>query len=447
MLPYTPLHHLLMAELGFPVVATSGNLSEEPICIEEHEALERLGSIADLFLVHDRPILRHVDDSVVREMAGRELVIRRARGFAPLPVYVTRELPSLIAVGPHQKNTIATSVGTQIFVSQHIGDLETVQSFDAFTRVNQAFRELYHVVPRAIACDMHPDYLSTLYAGRATEPVVAIQHHFAHALSCMAENQLQPPVLAITWDGSGYGADGTIWGGEFLRVTETGYERVAHLRTFALPGGEKAVKEPRRVALALLYATFGKDAFSLDLPTLRAFTADELNLLRTMLQRGVSTPVTSSAGRLFDGVASLIGLRQTCGFEGQAAMELEFAIEGEDCEDSYPFELRAASGTATLDWEPMIRSIAHDSSPRSAIARRFHNTLAKMAVAVAQRVGEPKVVLSGGCFQNRYLTEVVIRHLQRAGFHAYWHQRIPPNDGGVALGQLMGAAAALSQGR
>jgi len=444
MLPYTPLHHLIMQELQFPVVATSGNLSEEPICTDEHDALERLREIADVFLVHDRPIVRHVDDSVVREMAGRELVLRRARGFAPLPVQVQSSMPTVIGVGPHQKNTIATSVGQQVFVSQHIGDLETAQSLHAFEAVNDAFRELYELKPAAVACDMHPDYISTSYAAHSREPVISVQHHYAHVLSCMAENQLNPPVVGITWDGSGFGTDGTIWGGEFLRVAANGFERVAHFRTFRLPGGEKSVKEPRRTALGLLYEIYGDAAFELDIPPVHAFEKAELRVLRSMLRQNVNTPVTSSAGRLFDAVAAIAGIRQICGFEGQAAMESEFAIIGDHCDASYPFELRGCS-PFVIDWEPMLQAILTRRQSAPAIAQSFHNTLARIALAVAERVGEPKVVLSGGCFQNRYLTEAVIHHLQQAGFRAYWHQRIPPNDGGIALGQVVAAGIELDR--
>ncbi len=447
MLPYTPLHHLLMKELGFPVIATSGNLSEEPICTDEHEALKRLHGIADVFLVHDRPILRHVDDSLVREVAGRELVLRRARGFAPLPVQVAGELPTLIAVGPHQKNTIASSVREQVFVSQHIGDLETAQSLEAFERVNTAFRDLYELKPAALACDMHPDYLSTQYAKRAGEKVITVQHHYAHVLSCMAENRVAAPVLGVAWDGSGYGPDGTVWGGEFLRVTQAGYERVAHLRTFRLPGGEKAVKQPRRVALAMLYEIYGEAAFSMDVAPVRAFSGEELRVLQSMMQRELNSPRTSSVGRLFDAIASLTGLRQVCGFEGQAAMELEFAIGDRTSDESYGFTLRPGEDGLVLDWEPLVRGVVADASPLATKAQKFHNTLSRIIIAVAERVGEPQVMLSGGCFQNRYLSEVVIRHLQAAGFHAYWHQRIPPNDGGIALGQIMAAAAELARGQ
>jgi hydrogenase maturation protein HypF len=452
MLPYTPLHHLLMQELGIPVVATSGNVSDEPICTREQDAVLRLEGIADLFLVHNRPIVRHVDDSVVRVMAGRELVLRRARGFAPLPVLIKEAAPSVIAVGAHQKNAVAACVGNQVFISQHIGDLETVPAYGAFEQVLADFADLYELHPTAMACDQHPDYFSTQYARKQEGvEVVAVQHHYAHALSCMAENQLDPPALGISWDGSGYGPDGTVWGGDFLRITSEGFERFAHLRTFALAGGEKAVKEPRRVALAILREIFGPEVDGLDeVATVQAFTADERRLLGQMIDQDVRSPRTSSAGRLFDGVASIIGLRQVCRFEGQAAMELESLTHGIVTEASFPFDLLKGEGGIKVDWAPMIRAIVDDIrgalSP-GLVATKFHNTLVEMMVRVAKESGEEKIVLSGGCFQNRYLTERAVLRLRAEGLRPYWHQRVPPNDGGIALGQIVAVAWANSKSK
>jgi len=440
MLPGTPLHHLLLRELGFPVVATSGNLSEEPICTDEHEAVARLRGIADLFLVHNRPILRHVDDSVVREVCGRELVLRRARGLAPLPIQSEGQAFPVLAVGGQQKNTIAAAVGSQIFISQHVGDLATETSHQAFQSVISAFGRLYDFTPKAIACDLHPDYLSTQYAERSGLPLFKVQHHHAHILSCMAENHLRPPVLGLAWDGSGMGADGTVWGGEILHVTSAGFRRVAHLRPFLLPGNSKAVREPRRVALAILYEIFGDDAFSLDIPAVRAFTPAELGPLQTMLRQRLNTPTTTSAGRLFDAFASLLNLRQLASFEGQAAMELEFALTGTQEDTSYPYVVRTQGDALWLDWEPAVRAVLAEPAVVPAVASaRFHNTLVSMAVDVATRIGERNVVLSGGCFQNRFLTERMVLRLLGAGYRPYWHQRVPPNDGGIALGQIMAA--------
>jgi hydrogenase maturation protein HypF len=451
MLPYTPLHHLLMVELGFPVVATSGNLSDEPICTDEQEALERLGGIADLFLVHNRPIERHVDDSIVRVILGREIVLRRARGYAPLPIHLKEPVPSLMAVGPHLKNTIAASVGDEVFISQHIGDLETSQAVDAFNRVNESFRSLYELEPSAVACDLHPDYISTQIARRNSIPVIAVQHHYAHVLSCMAENELDPPVLGVSWDGTGYGTNATVWGGEFLLVNDRGFRRAAHFRTFPLPGGDKAVKEPRRCAIGLLYEIYGDSLFTMsDLHPLRAFSPEKLKPIQSMLDRKINSPITSSAGRLFDAIASIMGLRQVMRFEGQAAMELEFATDGTETSENYSVELIEPDGDDApliFDWQQMTKEILEDvrgQIPTGIISAKFHNTLAEAIVAVANRLNEERIVLTGGCFQNKYLTERSIIRLREEGFRPYWHQRVPPNDGGIALGQIIAASLELA---
>ena len=317
MLPYAPLHHILLRILNIPIVATSGNLSDEPICTDEREALSRLSGIADLFLVHNRPIARHVDDSVVRVVLDREMVLRRARGYAPLPVHVGRPLPPLLAVGAHLKNAVAVSNRTEVFLSQHIGDLETTQAFDAFRRVCGDLTGLYDLKPQAVACDSHPDYLSTRHADAVGLPVIRVQHHHAHVLACMAENGLSAPVLGVSWDGTGYGLDRTVWGGEFLRVTDAAWDRVAHLRPFPLPGGEQAVKEPRRTAIGLLYEMLGDDCLAReDLAPVRSFEPRDRRLLAQALAHRINTPVTSSAGRLFDAVAALLGLRLAVRFEG-----------------------------------------------------------------------------------------------------------------------------------
>jgi len=452
MLPYTPLHHLLMRDAGYPIVATSGNLSDEPICTDEHEAVERLGTIADLFVVHDRPIARHVDDSVVRVVAGRPQVLRRARGFAPLPIVLPAGKPMapMVAVGAHLKNSVAISLGRQIFISQHIGDLDSEPARDAFRRVIDDLGRLWDLEPRAVVCDEHPDYVSTRYATESGSRVLRCQHHYAHVLACMAENEVTAPALGVSWDGTGLGSDGTIWGGEFLLAKGQSFERVAHLRTFRLPGGESAIKQPWRTAIGLLYEIYGDDLFEMaDLAPLRGRPQRELDLLRTVLRRGVNAPVTSSAGRLFDAVSALLAPRERIAFEGQAAMELEFALDESAAGEPYPIEVRdSPAGGAIVDWEPMVRAILDDLSegvPPGRISTRFHDALVEAIAAVARRVGEPRVVLTGGCFQNRYLTERSEARLRRDGFHVYWHQRVPPGDGGIALGQLVSAAAAAEE--
>lgn len=443
MIPYTPLHHLLLAELGFPVVATSGNFSSEPLCIDNDEALEKLGRIADLFLVHDRPIARRVDDSVVMVAANDVVTLRRARGYAPMPV----DLPAsdtIAAVGAQQKNAVALLHNGHVFLSQHIGDLDSAPAFDSFKRTLTDLETLYEARPEAIVCDLHPDYASTQYAARSGRTVAPVQHHYAHVLSCMAEHHLAAPLLGIAWDGTGYGTDGTIWGSEFLHITERAFTRVAHLRPFPLPGGDAASLEPRRSLLGLLYAQYGDL-----LPRDRLeFKTNELNLLLSALRAGVNTPHTSSMGRLFDAVAALTGLRQKCTFEGQAAMALEFAALETRTDECYPFEITSVTNEngaseRIIEWKPMIAAMMMDTNI-SLISARFHNTLAAIVVTLAQEAGLPLVVLTGGCFQNRTLLERCIGSLRAAGFIPYWQQRIPPNDGGIALGQI---AAALREER
>lgn len=452
MLPYTPLHLVLLDEIGGPVVATSGNISDEPICTDESEALERLGGIADLFLVHDRPIVRHVDDSIVRVMLGRELVLRRARGYAPLPVPLRTEGPPTVAVGGHLKNTVAVTAGSNAFISQHIGDLGTQPSTEAFLAVTASLETLFDVRPELAVADLHPDYLSTKYAASLGLPTVRVQHHYAHVAACMAENEIDGSVLGVSWDGTGYGPDGTVWGGEFLLTGDRSFTRAACLRPFSLPGGERAVREPRRSALGLLYAMLGEAVAATPGVPLGAFAPDERQVLLQALRRGLHAPVTTSAGRLFDAVAAVLGLCERSSFESQAAMELEFAVDPAVA-DAYPFALDdrvdrfAPEGgwhapRLVTDWEPMVRALLADQqagAPVGTMAARFHNMLVELIVAVAARVGERRVVLTGGCFQNRRLTERTVVRLGEAGFTPYWHQRVPPNDGGLSLGQIAAA--------
>ncbi len=491
MLPYTPLHHLLLRETGFPVVATSGNLSDEPICTDEVEAMRRLGHIADVFLVHDRPIARHVDDSVAWIVRGVPRLLRRARGYAPLPVTLKDAAPTILAVGAHLKNTVALSVGRHVFISQHIGDLETPEAMAAFERVIADFLQLYEAQPVAIAHDIHPEYLSTKWAREyfgfrisdfgltnddspqirnpqsTIRNLVAVQHHHAHLAACLAENAVDGPALGVTWDGTGYGTDGTIWGGEFLLGDASGFERVAHLRPFRLPGGDAAMKEPRRVALALLWELFGDAALEMDdLAPIRALRPTERKLLAQMLAKGINAPITTSAGRLFDGIAALIGLHQQVSFEGQAAMALEFAANAREA-GAYPVTLTTDDGRQTVDgpqivevvgrrssvvvdWRPLLEAVLTDLRRGVAtgiMAARFHNALVEAIVAVAQAAGKRRVALTGGCFQNRLLTERAAERLERAGFEVLLHRLVPPNDGGISLGQVAIAAARLNAER
>ena len=450
MLPYTPLHHLLLRALKRPIVATSGNLTDEPICTDEHEALVRLGGIADLFLVHNRPIVRYVDDSVVRILSGRELVLRRSRGYAPLPFSVERRLPDAIAVGGHLKSTVAIARNTSIFISQHLGDLATEQALRSFRATIRDFVTLYDLKPSIVVADKHPDYISHSEARELGLPVQDVQHHVAHVAACMAENALTGEVLGVSWDGTGWGDDGTIWGGEFLAMHEGGYKRVGAVRSFLLPGGEAAMREPRRSAIGMLNELSPGLPEAYDaLPCLDGWNTEEKSLIRRTLEQRINTPRTSSAGRLFDGVASLLGLRQAISFEGQAAMELEWLATSATDSIPLPVAIRpGSSGTdlgtkiIVLDWTPCLQGILEalkEGIPPATIARGFHAAMAQGIARVVKLVGQQRVVLSGGCFQNALLTTMVVRELREQGFTPYWHQRVPPNDGGISLGQLYAA--------
>ncbi|MFC5581137.1 carbamoyltransferase HypF [Rhodanobacter terrae] len=445
MLPYTPLHHLLMHELGFPLVATSGNRGEEPIVIDEAQALARLDGLADSFLVHDRPILHRVDDSVVRLIAGQETVLRRARGYAPLSLDAPAISAPLLALGGHQKNTVALGVNGRIVLGPHVGDLGDAETRAAYASSVEDLLQLYRVQPQAVACDRHPDYYSTRLAEGFGLPVRRVPHHLAHVLAGMLDNGLDGPVLGVAWDGNGYGDDGTLWGGEFIVVDEAGYRRVAQLWPFRLPGGEVAMREPRRAALGALHAVFGEAALSMDaLAPVASLAPAERPVLARMLARGVNAPATSSAGRLFDAVASILGLCQKASFEGEAAMAVEFAATRAESAVSLPTPTVSEAGDACLvDWRPMLAAIveAHRAGvPAEALAAAFHEALAGAIVAMAMRVGQPRVLLTGGCFQNARLTERSVQRLRDASLIPYWHHRIPPNDGGLAAGQIAFAA-------
>ena len=440
MLPSTPLHHLLTADLGFPIIATSGNLANEPICTNEQEALQRLSGIADLFLVHNRPISRPLDDSVVRVIAQRPVLLRRARGYAPLPLKLpkTGVKPKVLALGAHLKNTIAISIEDQVFLSQHIGDLDNEPSFKAFEQVIDTLQQLYDFTPDLVACDCHPDYVSSQYALQLGKPIITVQHHQAHVLAAIADNQLWgESVLGVAWDGTGYGLDGTIWGGEFFLVKgdSLGCERIASFLRFPLPGGDMAIKQPRRTLLGLLHQ------LNLDYDVQQYFSPTELLTLKQMLARKLNTPLTSSVGRLFDGVGLLLGSSGVVSFEGEAAMRLEYLARKVNFAHPYPFTI----DNQLVNWQPTLMAILTDLqqgiSPHQ-IAARFHHTLAEIIVKIAQQVGEKRVILTGGCFQNKYLSECTISKLDNAGFIPYCHSLVPPNDGSIALGQ---AIAALNQ--
>lgn len=480
MLPYTPLHHLLMRELGVPVVATSGNLGGEPICTDEADALLRLGGIADLFLVHDRPIVRHVDDSVVTLHGTRLLPLRRARGMAPLPLRLGTDSPTVLAVGAHLKNVIALAIGSRAFLSQHLGDMDTPRGMDAFRNVVADFMTLYDARPAAVVHDLHPGYPTTRWAREATGGArrIAVQHHHAHLAACLTDVGATEPALGVTWDGTGDGGDGTVWGGEFLLGDARSAVRVATLRPFRLLGGEVAVWQPRRVALALL-AELSDEVWTApgELAPVAGLPDADRVVLRRMWQTGLNSPWCTSAGRLFDGVAALAGLRQRVSFEAQAAMALEFAADT-TVHDAYllpvqergtgppgpgnpPLQKREAGshgsvsppvpdapGLLELDWRPLIEAILRDirrGVDVCVIAARFHNALAAAVARVAAAFEAPRVALTGGCFQNRLLAVRVAEALEREGVDVLMHRQVPPNDGGIALGQVAVARATWSE--
>jgi hydrogenase maturation protein HypF len=467
MVPYSPLHRLLMTELQGPVVATSGNRSDEPIVIDEKEALIRLAGIADAFLVHDRAIQRPVDDSVVRVVEGKRLILRRARGYVPrsirvhAPVANGSEMIPILAVGGHLKNTIALAYGDQVMLSQHLGDLSTLEAFEVFRRAVDDLQRLLEVQPRLVACDLHPDYRSTIFAQEFAErhaiPLIRVQHHHAHVAACMAEHGLNGEVLGVAWDGAGYGRDGHLWGGEFLIAGYEGFRRVAHLRPFRLPGGEAAMRDPRRSAFSVLWETYGEGPAVEELSAYQCIKG-KTDALAALLRKGIASPLTTSMGRLFDAVSSLSGFCNEASFEGQAAMALEFGAErfeknSPGDETVYPFALTRGEDNPTMwvaDWRPMIESMIQDrregGSPEL-IAYRFHLGLADLIGQIAERGALPRVVLTGGCFQNALLLRLARRRLERAGFTVYTHRQVPPNDGGLSLGQAVVAAYQVGTGR
>ena len=435
-LPYSPLHHLLLNDFGKPLVMTSANLSDEPIVKDNEEAFEKLSIFTDYILTHNRDIKNRVDDSVVRIINKKISFIRRSRGYAPLPIKLPFNLNrKVLAVGGHQKNTIAIGFDNKAFLSQHIGDLETIDACRNFEEIIYSFFELYDFQPEVVIADLHPRYHSTQWAKEFSQknniPLIQIQHHYAHALSLMAESQIKDePIFAVCWDGTGYGEDGNLWGGEFLIADYKGYKRVCHFDYFRLIGGEKAVKEPRRVALSLLFEIFGKDLP--DIATTRAFKEKEIELLYKTWEKGLNSPLSSSVGRLFDAVASILDIRQVLSYEGQSGMIMENFYDW-NVKDFYPFEIKE-----TVNWKPVFQEIIQDKSDIPVKISRFINTLAHIAIEVYKRNGKGmKLGLSGGVFQNKPLTEKIIQLAEREKIQVLTHKKVPANDGGLSLGQLL----------
>ncbi|HJX62048.1 MAG TPA: carbamoyltransferase HypF [Dehalococcoidia bacterium] len=460
MLPYTPLHYLLLGGVGEPspprplaLVMTSGNMSEEPIAIGNQEAHQRLSVLADHFLLHDRDIHVRCDDSVTRLFRGKEAILRRSRGYAPFPVRLNLDLAEILACGAELKNTFCLTKDTYAFLSQHIGDMENYETFASFQSSIQHFQRLFRVEPRAVAYDMHPNYLATRYALELAQEQglrkVPVQHHHAHVASCMAENGVTEPVIGVAFDGTGYGSDGRIWGGEFLLADFRRFRRLAHFRYVPLPGGEAAIKRPYRMAVSHLLSALGEEALELTLPLWSMLEPGELTLVRRLMTTGVNSPFTSSCGRLFDAMSALVGVRGVVNYEGQAAIELEMlAAEGVD--DAYDWRLLRRT-PMIIDPAPLFRGVVLDLQAGvdvSVISARFHNTIAAIVAdvcrAARQKTGVGRVALSGGCFQNVYLLGRTIDALERDDFQVLIHHLVPANDGGIALGQAVVANARLS---
>jgi len=457
MLPYTPLHYLLLEGTGgngarFPpaLVMTSGNLSEEPIATGNEEALERLGQLADFFLLHNRDIYVRCDDSVTRLFRGREAIMRRSRGYAPFPVRLNLELEEVLACGAELKNTFCLTKGTYAFLSQHIGDMENYETYESYRSAVEHFRRLFRVEPRAVAHDLHPNYLATRYALELAEAEglrkVGVQHHHAHVVSCMAENGVSDKVIGVAFDGTGYGTDGHIWGGEFLLADYRRFRRLAHFKYVPLPGGEAAIRRPYRMAVSHLLSAFGEEALDLPLELWSEVHPAELALIRRMMAASVNSPLTSSCGRLFDAVSALLGVRGVVNYEGQAAIDLEMlAAEGVEEADDWD---RSAAYPVIIDPAPLLRGVVSDlmrGVDTGVISAKFHNTIAVIIAAVSeaarQRTGVGKVALSGGVFQNVYLLGRALDELERRGFETLVHHQVPANDGGIALGQAVIASA------
>jgi hydrogenase maturation protein HypF len=444
MLPGNPLQHLLLTGSCATLVMTSGNLSDEPIAYRERDALERLSGIADLFLTHNREIHTRTDDSVLRLSLGEPLFFRRSRGYVPravtLPGFLTA---NVLALGAELKATVCLTREGRAVMSQHIGDLKNAATLRSLEETVQHLKGLLEVAPEVVAHDQHPDYLSTGFAERLDLLRIAVQHHHAHMASCMAENHLEGELIGVILDGTGYGEDGAIWGGEFLLGGYEGFRRRGHFDYLRLPGGDAAVKEPFRMAIAALYSCYGPALFDLPLPFLTGLSGTEKSLYLKMLERGINSPLTSSCGRLFDAVAALLGVRYRISYEGQAAIELEALAER--CSESapYPFEVRS-SDCHRIDFALTIKAICDDLAAerdRAEVAHAFHRTVAAGIVEVSslirQESGADRVVLSGGVFQNRLLTEETALLLGQAGFETFCHRLVPPNDGGLALGQAV----------
>ena len=450
MLPYTPLHYLLLANGPSALVMTSGNFSDEPIVYADKDAADRLSPIADEILTHNRPIHMRCDDSVIQVIGGKPHFLRRSRGYAPLPIQLDQPVvQSILAVGGQQKNTFCLANNQHAFLSHHVGGLNNVAAVESFREGINHFQKLFEIKPEVIACDMHPDYYSTQYASEFNElEVIQVQHHHAHVASVMAEHRLQEPIIGVAFDGSGYGTDETIWGGEFFVVDLDGFERVAHLEHLLLPGGEKAIHEPWRVAAGWMYAQLGDDWVDQNVLFCQTLDRSTWNLIQQIIDKDINTPLSSSIGRLFDAVAVVSGIfnQRSVQYEGQAAIELAALADPTLTEEKYSLPLT----DSVIKTDQLLLALLCDLKekiPNEIIATKFHNGIVEMIVSVCQDLRTVynlnQVALSGGVFQNRTLVEQVSNKLACSKFEIYLNEKVPCNDGGLALGQIAVANAHL----
>jgi hydrogenase maturation protein HypF len=468
MLPYTPLHHILLRDTGRPLVMTSGNLSEEPIARDNDEALRRLSGIADYFLVHNRDIYSRYDDSVAVVERGTSQLIRRARSYAPYPIRLPFEAKKVLGCGAEEKNTFCLTRDNYAFLSQHIGDMENMETLEHFDSTISLYKRLFHVEPEIVAYDLHPDYLATKYAqelGESGIKLVPVQHHHAHIASCMADNGLASPVIGVAFDGTGMGADGSIWGGEFLVADYRNFNRAGHLEYLPLPGGDAAIKRPYRTAIGYILTLLGESTLSAviaseakqsQLASIERVTEVEIEVIKRQIERGINSPLSSSMGRLFDAISALLGIRGEIDYEGQAAVELEMAahssviarslsdeaISGNN--ESYPYRIVEDEGIRIVRLSDLFSAVIEDlyqNISKGRISVKFHNTIAQMinemCHLIAGETGISQVALSGGVFQNRLLLRKAVTLLESSGFQVFTHRQVPCNDGGISLGQAV----------
>ncbi|MEA1872194.1 MAG: carbamoyltransferase HypF [Chloroflexota bacterium] len=467
MLPYTPLHHILLRDTGLPLVMTSGNLSEEPIARDNDEALRRLSGIADYFLIHNRDIYSRYDDSVAIVERGKSQLMRRARSYAPYPIRLPFEAKQVLGCGAEEKNTFCLTRDNYAFLSQHIGDMENMETLEHFDNTISLYKRLFHIEPEIIAHDLHPDYLATKYAqelGESGVRLIPVQHHHAHIASCLADNGLESPVIGVALDGTGLGADGHIWGGEFLVADYRNFRRVGHLQYLPLPGGDAAIKRPYRTAIGYILTLLGENALNAviaseakqsQLASIGQVTEVEGEVIKRQIERKINSPLTSSMGRLFDAISALLGIRGEIDYEGQAAVELEMAAFSSviarevdeaisHAQESYPYRIIEDEGIRVVRLSELLSAVIEDlhrGISRERISVKFHNTVARMVNEmchlIADETGISNVALSGGVFQNRLLLRKTVSLLESSGFQVFTHRHVPCSDGGISLGQAV----------